>query len=76
MARLGGLFHLFRSIPNAFKKKPRFGNALHEFHRRLPGLAKNSTAQNWHKAAQNPVTRTRSVHTEERAPRQPLAGDL
>jgi hypothetical protein len=52
MARFGGLFHLFRSIPNAFKKKPRFDKALHEFRRRLPSPVKNSTAQNWHKAAQ------------------------
>ena len=52
MARLGGLFHLFRSIPNAFKKKPRFDNTLHDFRRRLPSPAKNSTAQNWHKTAQ------------------------
>jgi hypothetical protein len=70
MARFGGLFHLFRSIPKAFKKKPRFDKVLHEFHRRLPSLAKNSTAQNWHKAAQNLVTRTRSVRTEKRAPRR------
>jgi len=52
MARLGGLFHVFRTIPKAFKRKRRFDNELHKFHRRLPGLAKNSTAQNWHKAAQ------------------------
>ena len=71
MARLGGLFHVFRTIPKAFKRKRRFDNELHKFHRRLPGLAKNSTAQNWHKAAQNLVTRTRSVRTEKRAPRQP-----
>jgi hypothetical protein len=71
MARLGGLFHVFRTIPKVFKKKRCFDNALHEFHRRLPSLAKNSTAQNWHKAAQNLVTRTRSVRTEKRAPRQP-----
>jgi hypothetical protein len=68
MARLGGLFHLFRTISNAFKKKRRFDNELHEFRRRLPNPVKNSTAQNWHKAAQNFVTRTRSVRTEKRAP--------
>jgi hypothetical protein len=44
MARLGGLFHVFRTIPKAFKKKRRFNNVLHEFRRRVPGLAKNSTA--------------------------------
>jgi hypothetical protein len=54
MARFGGLFHLFRSIPNASNKKPSFDNALHEFRRRLPSPVKNSTAQNWHKAAQKP----------------------
>jgi hypothetical protein len=69
MARFGGLFHVFRSIPNAFKKKRRFDNALHEFRRRLPRPVKNSTAQNWHKAAQNLVTRTRSVRTEKLCPR-------
>jgi hypothetical protein len=52
MARFGGLFHLFRTIPKAFKKKRCFDNALHEFRRRLPSLVKNSTAQNWHKMAQ------------------------
>jgi hypothetical protein len=52
MARFGGLFHLCRSIPNPFKKKRRFDNALHKFRHRLPSLAKNSAAQNWHKAAQ------------------------
>jgi len=46
MARLGGLFHVFRSIPNAFKKKPRFDNALHEFRCRLPSPTKNSRGQN------------------------------
>jgi hypothetical protein len=71
MARLGGLFQLCRSIPNASKKKRSFDNALHEFSHRLPSPVKNSAAQNWHKAAQNLVTRTRSVHTEKRAPRQP-----
>jgi hypothetical protein len=55
MARLGGLFHVFRTIPDAFKKKPRFGNALHEFRQRLPNPVKNSAAQNWHKAAQKIV---------------------
>jgi hypothetical protein len=49
----GGLFHLYRNISNAFKKKRRFNNALQEFRRRLPSPVKNSTAQNWHKAAQN-----------------------
>src|SRR5260370_14991525 len=51
MARLGGLFHLFRIIPKAFTKRRFFYNALHEFRRRLPSPVKNSTAQNWHKAA-------------------------
>jgi hypothetical protein len=72
MARFGGLSHLCRSIPNASEKKRRLDNGLHEFRRWLPRLAKNSTAQNWHKAAQNLVTRTRSIRTEKRAPRQPL----
>jgi hypothetical protein len=54
MARLGGLFHVFRTIPKAFKKKRRFDNELHEFRRRLPSPVKNSTAQNWHKTAQKP----------------------
>ena len=77
MARLGGLFHVFRTIPKVFKKKRRYDNVLHEFRRRLPSPVKNSTAQNWHKAAQNLVTRTRSVRTEKRAPRRPpVAGDL
>jgi hypothetical protein len=52
MARLGGLFHVFRTIPNASEEKRRFDNELHEFRRRLPSPVKNSTAQNWHKAAQ------------------------
>jgi hypothetical protein len=52
MARFGGLFHLFQGIPKAFKKKRFFHNALDEFRRRLPSPVKNSTAQNWHKAAQ------------------------
>jgi hypothetical protein len=65
MARFGGLFHVFRTIPNAFKKKRLFPNALDEFRRRLPNPGKNSTAQNWHKAAQNLVTRTPSVRTEK-----------
>jgi hypothetical protein len=69
MARLGGLFHLFRTIPKAFRKKRRFDNELHEFRRRLPTPVKNSAAQNWHKAAPNLVTRARSVRTEKRAPR-------
>jgi hypothetical protein len=33
MARLGGLSHVFRTIPNAFKKKRCFDNALQEFRR-------------------------------------------
>jgi hypothetical protein len=49
----GGLFHVFRTIPNAFKKKRCLDNVLQEFRRRLPSPVKNSTAQNWHKAAQN-----------------------
>jgi hypothetical protein len=53
MARFSGLFHLYRSIPNPFKKKRRFDNALREFRRQLPCPVKNSTAQNWHKTAQN-----------------------
>jgi hypothetical protein len=52
MARPGGLFHVFRTIPKAFKKKRRFDNELHKFRRRLPNHVRNSTAQNWHKAAQ------------------------
>jgi hypothetical protein len=52
MARLGGLSHLCQSIPKEFKKKRCFDNALREFRRRLPNPVKNSTAQNWHKAAQ------------------------
>jgi len=52
MARLGGLFHVFQTISNAFKKKRCFDNALQEFRCRLPSPVKNSTAQNWHKAAQ------------------------
>jgi hypothetical protein len=52
MARLGGLFHVFRTIPKAFTKKRRYDNVLREFRRRLPSPVKNSTAQNWHKAAQ------------------------
>jgi hypothetical protein len=59
MARLGGLFHVFRTISNAFKKKRRFDNELHEFRRRLPSPVKNSTAQNWHKAAQKSVVSSR-----------------
>jgi hypothetical protein len=55
MARFGGLFHLFRTIPKAFKKKRRFDNVLHEFRRRLPSPVKNSTAQNGTKTlAQDP----------------------
>ena len=52
MARFGGLFHLCQSIPKVFKKKRRFDKMLHEFRRRLPNPVKNSTAQNWRKAAQ------------------------
>jgi hypothetical protein len=52
MARLGGLFHLCKTISNAFKKKRRFDNELHKFRRRLPNHVRNSTAQNWHKTAQ------------------------
>jgi hypothetical protein len=44
MARFGGLFHLFRRIPNAFKKKRYFDNELHKFR-----PVKNSAGQNWHK---------------------------
>jgi hypothetical protein len=54
MARLGGLFHVFRTIPKVFKKKRRYDNVLHEFRHRLPSPVKNSTAQNWHKTAQKP----------------------
>jgi hypothetical protein len=53
MARFGGLFHLCRSISNLFKKKRCFDKALREFRVRSPSVAKSSTAQNWHKAAQN-----------------------
>jgi hypothetical protein len=53
MARFGGLFHLRQRIPNPFEKKRRFDNALHDFRRSSPSVGKNSTAQNWHKAAQN-----------------------
>jgi hypothetical protein len=52
MARFGGLFHLYRSISKAFQKKRHFDNELHGFRRRSPSVGKNSTAQNWHKAAQ------------------------
>jgi hypothetical protein len=52
MARLGGLFHVFRTIPKAFKKKRRFDNELPKFRRRLPNHVRNSTAQNWHKTEQ------------------------
>jgi hypothetical protein len=76
MARFGGLFHLCQSIPNAFKEKRRFDKALQEFRLRLLSPVKNSTAQNWHKAAQNLVTQTRSVRTESARHDSPRADDL
>jgi hypothetical protein len=60
MARLGGLFHVFRTIPKAFKKKQRFDNELHEFRSRLPNHGRNSTAQNWHKTAQKIAASSRT----------------
>jgi hypothetical protein len=42
----------FQTVPKAFKKKRCFDNALQEFRHSLPSAVKNSTAQNWHKAAQ------------------------
>jgi len=51
MARFGGPFYLCQSIPNAYKKKRRFDNALHEFRYRLPRIAKNSAAHEWHMTA-------------------------
>jgi hypothetical protein len=65
MARLDGLFHVFRTIPKAFKKKRRYDNVLHEFRRRLPSPVKNSTAQNWHKAAQSQSYRSAVCSHEE-----------
>jgi hypothetical protein len=61
MARFGGLFHLCQDIPNAFKKKHRFDNELHKFRRLLPSPVRNSTAQNWHKAAQKFGAKSRFV---------------
>jgi hypothetical protein len=66
MARLGGPFHVFRTILNTFKKKRRFNNVLHEFRRRLPRPLKNSTAQNWHKAAQKSHSESGSVRSQNR----------
>jgi hypothetical protein len=68
MARLGGLFHLFRTISKAFKKKRCFDNALHEFRRRLPSLVKNSTAQSGTKSCDANAICSHRKH----APRQPL----
>ena len=51
MARFGGLFHLCQDLPKVFKKKHRFDKVLHEFRLRLPRVAKNSTAQEWHMTA-------------------------
>jgi hypothetical protein len=58
MARLGGLFHLCRSIPKAFKKKRRFDNVLHQLRRRLPRLTKNSMAHDGTRLAMNLRLRT------------------
>jgi hypothetical protein len=72
MARFGGLFHLFRTIPKAFKKKRRSDNALHEFRRRLPSPVKNSTAHEWHMTAQKPQRKTRFVPSQNRSHRRRL----
>jgi hypothetical protein len=52
MARLGGLFHAFRNILKQCEEKPLFRNGLGQFRREFQSATKNSTAQNWHKAAQ------------------------
>jgi hypothetical protein len=70
MARFDGLFYMFRTISKAFKKKRRFDNELHKFRRRLPIPVKNSTAQNWHKAAQKLWRETGFVHQLNRTPRR------
>jgi hypothetical protein len=77
MARLGGLFHAFRTIPNAFKKKRRFDNELHEFRRRLPTpcqkLHGTKLAQSGTKSCDaNAIC----SHRKTRAPTAPWAGNL
>jgi hypothetical protein len=55
MGRFGGLFHSFRTVSNPRKRNALLSNHLHTICRRSPRTAKNSTAQNWHKAAQKSV---------------------
>jgi hypothetical protein len=59
MACFGELLRLCQSIPNAFKKNRaltmRYTNSVADFQ----APVRNSTAQNWHKAAQKIATSSR-----------------